>query len=323
MNSTPHSPVLDDLRPRLRRMFAGYTLTCLLALAAFLLLHRSTGITGEMLAWIGLFGGSTALYIWALFRALHTPLTRLEDTLLDSQTRSTREQDYAEQIVTKQAEIDALQSQINPHFLYNTLDSIRGKALSEGVPEIADMTAALSAFFRYSVSKKSNLVTLDDELRNIDHYFAIQRYRFDNRFTLNKVLEEGDGLLECALPKLTIQPVVENAIYHGLEMRIGGGTITIRVTATERRLIIHVVDDGVGMDTATLDALNQRLDSGQSAESVQASPRSSGIALTNVNQRIKLLCGEQYGITVYSTLDLGTDVEIVLPRIPYDKTAHS
>jgi len=271
-----------------------------------------------------LFGAATVLYLLAGIRTLRAIMTQLDtlDSARDSFHQSPSDLDYVEQITRKQSELDALQSQINPHFLYNTLDSIRGIALSEGIAEIAHMTEALSAFFRYSVSKKSNIVTLEEELRNVDYYFAIQQYRFNNRFVLKKVLADDHDVLDCALPKLTLQPIVENALYHGLETKIGGGTITIRVTMTERRLIINVVDDGIGIDAATLDALNKHLDSGQPAQPQADSSRSSGIALINVNQRIKLLYGSAYGITLYSTLELGTDVELVLPLIRHEANGY-
>ncbi len=229
--------------------------------------------------------------------------------------KASLDQKYALQMVKKQAEFDALQSQINPHFLYNTLESIRGQAILEGVDEIADMTEALSAFFRYSISQRGNIVTLEDELKNVDNYFAIQQYRFYDKFSLQKLLEDGDDVLKYRLPKLTIQPIVENAIYHGLETKIGRGTITIRVTTTEKRMIINVVDDGVGIEKSRLDAINEKLSLGVDTSSGEPGPVSRGIALYNVNQRIKLNFGEPYGLIIYSTPDSGTDVEISLPLI--------
>jgi two-component system sensor histidine kinase YesM len=221
----------------------------------------------------------------------------------------------AARILMEQAEIDSLQSQINPHFLYNTLESIRGQAIVEGVDEIADMIEALSAFFRYSVSQRGRLVTLTEELKTVENYLLIQRFRFRKKIQLVLSLEEGEDLLKFTLPKLTIQPIVENAIYHGLEAKLGDGEIRIRVLVTEKRLIVHVVDDGVGMEKTKLDALNESFRSGKHSSPAGDRTSSRGIALANVNRRIKLNYGDSFGLVIYSTPDVGTDVEIVLPLI--------
>ena len=138
---------------------------------------------------------------------------RLIDLCAEQRTR-----EKASQIFDKQTELTALQSQINPHFLYNTLECIRGQALIDDNREIAKMTEALSAFFRYSISKKGNFVTLREELDNINNYMLIQQYRFNNRFTLEIMIDEEDKVAyDYLVPKLIIQPVIENAIFHGLE----------------------------------------------------------------------------------------------------------
>lgn len=217
-------------------------------------------------------------------------------------------------IFDKQAEITALQSQINPHFLYNTLESIRGQALMDDNKEIAKMVEALAAFFRYSISRKGSLVTLREELANIQNYMMIQRYRFNNRFTMEIFLDEED---ECAydflIPKLIIQPVVENAIFHGLEEKLEGGNVSLEVIVTDKNLIITVSDNGKGMDTHILAALNERIHETGGQKAIREELLHSGIALPNIHKRIKLLFGEEYGVSVYSTLNLGTDVEITIP----------
>ncbi|HHX73542.1 MAG TPA: sensor histidine kinase [Firmicutes bacterium] len=226
---------------------------------------------------------------------------------------------YSAEILKRQAEFSALQSQINPHFLYNTLEAIRGQALVEGIDEIAEMTEALSTLFRYSISRKGDLITLEEELSNVESYFVIQQYRFHNKFTFSIKYDETEPeILDCIIPKLTLQPIVENAVYHGLEPKIGTGKITIRITATEKRLIIRVSDDGVGMDQETLDLLNYRISKGLNWEQEQEQlpgQRHMGIALVNVNLRIRLLFGDLYGLSVSSTKGFGTEVEIVLPLV--------
>ena len=122
------------------------------------------------------------------------------------------------EIFNKQTELTALQSQINPHFLYNTLDTIRGQAMCDDNIEVANMIETLASFFRYSISRKGNLVTLRDELNNINNYMRIQQYRFNNRFSLEIVVDEEDmQAYDFYVPRLILQPIVENAIVHGLE----------------------------------------------------------------------------------------------------------
>lgn len=219
-------------------------------------------------------------------------------------------------IFDKQTELTALQSQINPHFLYNTLECIRGQALMDQNPEIARMVEALAAFFRYSISRKGNLVTLRDELANIDNYILIQRYRFNNRFSLEVIIDEEDEeAYDYLIPRLIIQPVVENAIFHGLEEKLEGGKVSIEVIVTEKNLIITISDNGKGIDKESLEKLNTKIRSRKfSLEDGKGSnQRNTGIALPNIHKRIQLLFGEEYGVNIYSTLGQGTDVEITIP----------
>lgn len=219
-------------------------------------------------------------------------------------------------IFDKQTELTALQSQINPHFLYNTLDSIRGQALIDDNKEIARMVEALAAFFRYSISRSGNLVRLREELANIENYMLIQRYRFNNRFSLEVIVDEGDEeAYNFLIPKLIIQPVVENAIFHGLEEKLEGGSVTIEAIVTEQNLILTISDNGKGMDEETLNKLNSRIrnNGSEMVEVGEKGQRNTGIALPNIHKRIQLLFGEEYGVNVYSTAGQGTDVEITIP----------
>lgn len=220
-------------------------------------------------------------------------------------------------ISKKQAEYLALQNQINPHFLYNTLEGIRSEALCSGMDGVAQMTETLAKFFRYTISNVDNLVTLEDELSNIENYDRIQKYRFGDR--LNVSIEYGDedekDVLTLCLPKLTLQPIVENSIYHGIERKIGIGNIRIKIQTTPNRLIITISDDGLGMGGDQLSILNKRLRE-VSLDGVAPEPnKKGGIAIVNVNNRIKLLFGDEYGIYIFSTQDIGTDVTITLPKI--------
>lgn len=218
------------------------------------------------------------------------------------------------EIFDKQAELTALQSQINPHFLYNTLESVRGQALIDGNSEIAKMMEALSAFFRYSISRKGSLVTLRDELANIENYMMIQRYRFNNRFSMEIFIDEEDEkAYDCKIPRLIIQPVVENAVFHGLEESLEGGVVSIEVIVTEENMIITVSDNGKGMDGGTLKELNERIHSQVFNLASKEQQTNTGIGLLNIHKRIRLLFGEDYGVCVYSTPNQGTDVEITVP----------
>lgn len=231
---------------------------------------------------------------------------------------------YTGDLLSKQATLDMLQSQINPHFLYNTLDSIRGQALQEGATDIADMTEALSTFFRYSISNRARDVSLEEELENVRNYFKIQQFRFNNRFQLSILPTERCNLEQCRLPKLTLQPILENTILHGMEGKLGAGTIKIRIEGTENLIFITVSDDGTGMSEETLLRLQARL-RGETVESDAEGTgkrRGTGMALPNIVRRIHLLFGEQYGMQVMSTLGAGTDVRITLPRVLREAAAH-
>lgn len=227
--------------------------------------------------------------------------------------------EYQSEVLKRQAELNALQNQINPHFLYNTLESIRGLALGEGAKNAADMTKALANLFRYNIDNRNLTVTLQEELTNIDNYFVIQKYRFSNKIRLTIYIDqENPKLRQYQIPHMVLQPIVENAVCHGLETKRGGGTIMIMVMTTDSRMIITVKDDGLGMDDKTLERIEEQLQKGYTSGS---SKERTGIALYNVNERIRILHGEDYGIHVYSTKGIGTEVEIVLPLVCLETTS--
>ena len=221
----------------------------------------------------------------------------------------------------RQAQYLALQNQINPHFLYNTLESIRSEALVGGLTALAEMTEALASFFRYTISKVENLVSVEEELQNCETYFKIQRYRFAERLQLTIQCDSGDReeIYNCRLPKLTMQPILENSIIHGTECKIGTGHLNIRLERTGKLLLIRISDDGVGMDEQTLARMNAQLQKSVRAVASQDAREKGGIALRNVNNRIHLLFGEEYGLRVFSMPGVGTDVEILLPAITSDR----
>ncbi len=236
------------------------------------------------------------------------PYNREMDRAME-QMRRYMEQASALETSKRQAQYQALQNQINPHFLYNTLESIRSEAVLSGLDSVDAMCEALANYFRYTISNMENVVSVRDELANIRNYFTIQQYRFEDRLTLGIEGDDSPEALECLLPKLTLQPIVENAIIHGLERMVGPGRVIVRLTLTQKRLLILVSDNGLGMKEETLRQINREI-----AANVSHSGSRGGIAIGNVNNRIQLVFGEEYGVTVYSTEGAGTDVEIALPR---------
>ena len=205
----------------------------------------------------------------------------------------------------------ALQSQINPHFLYNTIDSIRGMALINDQTEIADLLESLSTFFRYHISRKGDFVSIADELENIDAYMEIQTFRFKEKLFLIKSVNDIDTDMYY-IPKLIIQPLIENAIYHGIEQMEGSGILQINIDHTSTKILIEIKDNGEGMVLGDLESLNQSINSYRKGES------GKGYALKNINTRIKSYFGSIYGMTIYSEKGEGTRVELTVPKLLFD-----
>ena len=284
--------------------------------------------------------GIAYLWVWKPYRKLisqvqrfsdgYISLTDLNDVEVAISPELERMVRHMSKIVTatrtldmskRQAQYRALQNQINPHFLYNTLEGIRSEAIIAGLDNLADMTEALAIFFRYTISKVENLVTVEEELDNCATYFKIQQYRFGNRIHLEIEQDDEDweDILHCMIPKLTLQPILENSIIHGIELKLDEGKVTISISRTQSRLLIKVSDDGVGMNRETLDKLNAKLGSKEEEVKNYTQPEKGGVALVNVNNRIHLLFGEEYGMHVYSVAGEGTDVEITIPILNDDR----
>ncbi|WP_270165546.1 sensor histidine kinase [Paenibacillus sp. SYP-B4298] len=208
------------------------------------------------------------------------------------------------------AEIQALQSQINPHFLYNTLGTIKWIASMQRADKIVDMTEALISLLRYAARYEGSMVPIREELDNIDHYMTIQNVRYYN--LIEMVYEVDEELLDYRVPKLILQPIVENAIFHGLGESEEDGLITVRIFKETTKLHIQIADNGSGMDQETLQSLKASMAARQG--------QSYGIGVRNVHRRIQLYFGEQYGITFTSEQDEGTTFTIT---IPYDLKGRS
>ena len=216
-------------------------------------------------------------------------------------------------LMRRRIEVSLLQNQINPHFLYNTLDSIRSLALMNDQQEIADMTLILSRFFRYCISRDEKLVRVSEELAHIRDYYYIQKYRFEDRFEMDVQLETEE-IRDLYMPKMTIQPLVENAMLHGLEKVERTGHILLRLHLAGDDLVITVSDNGCGMDEATLRTLNEWLGT-MYMKAGSSRGSHSGIALQNVNARIRIMFGEGYGLRYRSLEGEGTDAIVRMPAV--------
>lgn len=226
------------------------------------------------------------------------------------------EKEYSSRLLQKQTELDSMQSQINPHFLYNTMDTIRGYALMEEAPITSDMIEVLSRLFRYMISQKNAKTTIRQEISILYDYIKIQEYRMNQHMILLQNIENEARVMEYSIPKLIIQPLIENSIKHGNKNISRDFIITLNIYYTQSRLIISVKDNGCGMPPQTLNKINRKLadndwDSSEVRKKDQL--RGNGIALTNINSRIRLLYGDSYGLTAYSTLGRGSEFQITLP----------
>ncbi len=210
-----------------------------------------------------------------------------------------------EQEEKRKSELDALQSQINPHFLYNTLDSIIWMVESERYEEAVDMVTALANLFRISLSQGKNIITIKEEFQHAKNYSSIQKVRFKNKFQVDFILDEK--LEKYLTIKLIIQPLLENAIYYGVEAMDGDGEILVMGYEKEGDIYIDIVDNGIGMPPEQVEHL---LTDGNYERKRK---RGSGIGLRNVDQRIKLYFGQDYGLRIKSEPDVGTKVTIHLP----------
>ncbi|MGN8737866.1 sensor histidine kinase [Bilifractor sp. HCP3S3_D3] len=250
-------------------------------------------------------------------RRMNVALSELFD-IEEKMRRSSLEQE----LMTEKMRFTQLQNQINPHFLYNTLENIRARAIIDDNLIVADMTEALSQYFRYNISKGNDIVTLSEELNNIRLYMKIQRFRFADRMSFQLFIHDDGGIADhCQIPKMTLQPIVENAIFHGLENKREKGTVTIHVEFTDAHVVIWVTDDGVGMSPLQLKNLRISL-SRNPLYSVYTHRGGGGIALKNVNNRLKLLYGNECGIVVNSTEGVGTQVRLEIPLILKDGIRH-
>ncbi|SHJ65436.1 two-component system, sensor histidine kinase YesM [Dethiosulfatibacter aminovorans DSM 17477] len=202
-------------------------------------------------------------------------------------------------------ELKSLQSQINPHFLYNTLDSIVWMAEAEMNREVVEMTDSLAKLFRIIINRGDEFVTVAQEIEHIESYLKIQKLRYGEK--LNYEIKADPSLLSLRIVKIIIQPIVENAIYHGIKKLATPGMIWIRLTDKDEYMEIIIQDNGVGMDEETVRKLLEPGEKGGSGK--------GGIGVLNVDQRIKLHYGDEYGIDIESEEFEGTKITMKLPKV--------
>ncbi len=214
---------------------------------------------------------------------------------------------YRTQVVKQAMQIKALKAQINPHFLYNTLETISSLAKIHGVREISKMTSSLSHIFRYSITGEENIVPLRDEISSVEHYLRIIKVRYGDR--MSSRIDVPESLQSCKVLKLILQPIVENAVQHGIERKLSPGTVTISASREGDKLRLSVEDDGAGMDAKRLAELTHLL------SNVTDSQRSSalGIGLLNVKERLYLVYQDKVSFDITSTLGLGTTITLTFP----------
>ncbi|WP_297426311.1 sensor histidine kinase [Clostridium sp.] len=209
-----------------------------------------------------------------------------------------------EQSEIKQIELNKLQSQIKPHFLYNTLECIHWQALSDGNKDVSRMVKALANYYRLCLSKGKDIVPLSQELANIENYLIIQNMRYSGIAQCE--ININDKLKNVLIPKLTLQPLIENSIYHGIRVKDGyKGKIFVNAKEIDNKIVISVADNGVGMNQEQIDEINN---------SISVFDEKTGYGLRNVHKRIEILFGSGYGLYYRKNQHGGTTVDIILPK---------
>jgi len=200
-------------------------------------------------------------------------------------------EDYKKQLLIHQSEFKALKAQVNPHFLYNALSSINWMAKLNDMDGVCKMTSALGKFFRYNATTTTDIVSIKEELAQVNNYLTIQSLRYRDKFTVT--LDVDPNILNCKILKLLIQPLVENAVIHGIEPKLDKGNIIIKGFEVNDTIVFKIMDDGVGLGNST--------------------SKGEGIGIDNVNRRMGLYYGENYGLT-YGMEESYTVFTIKIPK---------
>jgi len=207
-----------------------------------------------------------------------------------------------EQKEKRKTEFRALQNQINPHFLYNTLDSIVYLSENKMNDKVVKMVVALSRFFRISISRGKNIILLKEELEHAKNYLLIQQIRYDDKFNYEFIID--DDVLECSVVKLSLQPLIENAIYHGINTENDSGKVIIRAFKEDDKLILEVEDDGYGIPDEKIEEMYN---------SIKFDSDNKSVGLRNVYQRLKIYHGDEVEFIIDSELDEKTTIRLEIP----------
>lgn len=214
------------------------------------------------------------------------------------------EKDYKREMQNRDAQFLALQSQINPHFLYNTLQVISGMALKKNAKELYEMTQRLALMFRYITNKRGDLVYIREEVSHLENYLYIQKVRFGDNISIQLFVDEAVN--DAIIPLLSLQPIIENSFKHGFESKTEKGSIKIDIQKVFNDIEIIIEDNGVGMSEQVLEELKKKL-----SQNIETQNRSIG--LKNVDSRLKLYFGKEYGVEIYSKEAEYTKVILGLP----------
>ena len=302
----PQSILVQNQRALSRSLF----LVCLLLLGAFFLVSLiiSRGLTKPLTYMMSIMNrikmGETNLRLKSMKQYEFGVLGQEFNDMLNRMEKLISEK-YATQILANDARYKALQAQVNPHFLYNTLDTMSGIAASKNCPQVSRLCLALSNLFRYSLNMKDPLSTFEEEILHSKNYMYIMNIRMQDSVQLDIAVKSE--LLKEKLPRLSLQPLLENALLHGLKEKRGEKWIRLTAKADTNNLWIIVEDNGVGMNA---DAINEHL----KKSVTEVLQRKSSIGLDNINARVKLLFGPEYGISVQSEKNEGSRVTLYLPR---------
>ena len=215
------------------------------------------------------------------------------------------QREYVQEIKRQEVELKALMAQINPHFLYNTLESLRMKAVVNKDHDVAEMIKKFSRFLRMNVIGSNDIVEIEEELNHVGYYIDIMNMRYNNRFRL--IIDMEDDIVNALILKLTLQPLIENSIFHGFESKEGDCVIEIKGRKQGSDIFIEVNDNGVGMDEVILAEIRNALNNAAASDRI-------GIGIVNVHKRLMYYFGKSYGISIFSAPEKGTRIEI---RIPY------
>lgn len=213
-----------------------------------------------------------------------------------------------EQESKRKSELDALQAQINPHFLYNTLDSIVWMAENGKSQDVITMVTSLARLFRISISRGKNIITVKEELEHARNYLIIQKVRYKSKFNFS--IEAEDEVLQYKTLKLLLQPIIENALYHGIEYMVEEGFIKITAKKAQEKLLFEIKDNGLGMKPEVLENI---------LSYIADTKGGSGVGVKNVHERIQLSFGSEYGVKIESELEEGTAVKIWIPLLKDDE----